>query len=98
MLADGWAAESLTATPDWAGVLPADSAEATGLGIGAGKPIDGKAFAPSFLGQIDTGLRAHFYASGSGSDPKKAPASFTATADPIAATAAVSWSVVRRMA
>lgn len=74
----GWDDGTLAATPDWAGVLPADSAQATALGIGAGKPVDGKAFAPSFLGQVTPGVRALFYASGSGSDPNKAPAGFTA--------------------
>lgn len=70
---------SLTDAPDWTGVLPADSATATNLGIGAGKPVDGKSFSPAFLGGIVPGVRAHFYASGSSSDPKKNPAIFTAT-------------------
>lgn len=77
---------SITATPDWAGVLPADSAEATALGIGAGKPVDGKSFSPAFLGQVTPGVRALFYASGSTTgDPKKNPAVFTAQATPEAA-------------
>ena len=49
------------------------------LGIGAGKPVDGKSFAPAFLAQITSGVRAHFYASGAGSDAKKAPSAFTAS-------------------
>ena len=36
-------------TPAWSGVVPADSAEATELGIPAGQPIDGKAFNPEFI-------------------------------------------------
>lgn len=70
---------SLTDTPAWAGVLPADSPAAAELGIGTGKPVDGKAFAPSFLGGVVPGVRAHFYASGAGSDVKKNPATFVAT-------------------
>lgn len=81
---------TLAATPDWAGVLPADSAEATALGIGAGKPVDGKSFAASFLGNLTSGVRAHFYASGSTSDPKKQVASFTAGVPTPTVTARVS--------
>lgn len=73
-----WSTGSIAATPHWAGVLP-EGAGSVALGIGAGKPVDGKAFAPAFLGQITSGVRAHFYASGSGSDAKKAPAAFTAS-------------------
>ncbi|QGG40488.1 Ig-like domain repeat protein [Aeromicrobium yanjiei] len=72
--------ESLTDTPDWDGVLAAGSEAATALGLADGKPVGGKSFAPSFLGQLTTGVRAHFYASGAGSDTKKNPAPFTATA------------------
>lgn len=67
---------TLTATPRWAGVLAADSPEATGLGIAAGKPVDGKAWDTELLGHLPASLRGHFYASGSGSDVKKAPAGF----------------------
>lgn len=81
---------SLTDTPDWAGVIDADSQVATDLGIAAGKPVDGKAFAPSFLGQLTAGLRSHFYASGSGSDVKKSPADFTISA-PLAAEPTVEY-------
>lgn len=80
---DGGALDSMTVTPDWAGVLPADSAEATALEIPSGQPVDGKAFNPAFLGQVTKGVRAHFYASGSGSDPKKQPASITFQAAPM---------------
>lgn len=75
----GWAGGSLAATPHWTGVLP-EGPESVALGIGSGKPVEGKAFAPSFLGQLTPGVRAHFYGSGASSDPKKAPAAFTAQA------------------
>ncbi|MXG88170.1 HtaA domain-containing protein [Nocardioides flavescens] len=83
---------TLAATPDWAGVLPADSAEATALGIGAGKPVDGKSFAASFLGNLTSGVRAHFYATGTNpaSDLKKQVASFTAGVPTPTVTARVS--------
>ncbi|GEP36040.1 hypothetical protein NSZ01_38080 [Nocardioides szechwanensis] len=74
--------QSLSATPHWAGVLAPNSPESAALGIGADKPVDGKSFNPAFLGGITSGVRAHFYASGSGSDAKKAPASFTAQVAP----------------
>lgn len=80
----GWPTGTLTATPHWAGVLP-EGPGSVALGIGSGKPVEGKAFAPSFLGQITPGVRAHFYGSGSASDPKKAPAAFTAAAPAVAA-------------
>jgi len=80
-----WSTKSIAATPDWAGVLPADSAEATALGIAAGQPQDGKAFAPSFLGQITSGVRARFHWTASGSE-SKAPAPFTATYADVAKT------------
>lgn len=70
--------DTVTATPHWAGVLPANSEESAALGIGADKPVDGQSFNPAFLGAITSGVRAHFYASGSGSDAKKPPATFTA--------------------
>ena len=76
--ADRWSTRSIAATPDWAGVLAAGSPEATALGITTpGQPVDGKSFAPSFLGQITSGVRARFYWT-SGSD-SKAPAPFTAS-------------------
>lgn len=79
--ADWTAAEgvgTLTTTPDWAGVLPSGP-ESTALGIPDGQPVEGKSFAPAFLGQLTPGVRAHFYASGSGSDPTKQPSAFTAS-------------------
>lgn len=71
-----------TVTPNWTGVLPADSAEAVALGIGAGKPVDGASFHPAFLGNLTAGVRAHFYASGAGSDVKKPPAALIASSVP----------------
>ncbi|NPC95681.1 hypothetical protein [Nocardioides sp. zg-DK7169] len=68
----------LAATPAWEGVLPADSDAALALGIAAGKPVSGGAFHPEFLGQLTAGVRAHFYASGSGSDAKKVAGSVAA--------------------
>ena len=75
-------AVSLTATPDWAGVVPAGSSEAEGLGIPDGQPVDGQSFAPEFLGAINLGIRAHFYASGSDYDARKAPAPVTVVPAP----------------
>lgn len=86
--AGGWGTGTLTATPDWAGVLPS-GAESAALGIPAGQPVDGKAFAPAFIGQLTSGVRAHFYASGRSSDPAKPPAAFTATAEEVGPTVAV---------
>lgn len=77
---------TLAATPAFEGVLPAGSQAATDLGLttnssGTPVPIDGAAFAPSFLGALPSSLRAHFYKSGSATgDPKKAPSAFTAAA------------------
>jgi hypothetical protein len=78
-------AASLTDTPFWQGVLPAGSAEAVALGIPAGQPVDGKAFAQEFLSVLQpSGLMAHFYASGTdantASNLRKQPAQFAATA------------------
>ncbi|MDF9718010.1 HtaA domain-containing protein [Nocardioides sp. ChNu-153] len=74
---------SITATPDWVGVLPADSEQATALGIPAGQPVEGASFAPEFLGALTPGVRAHFYQSRANQTVKK-PSSFTATATPAA--------------
>lgn len=87
--ADGVGA--LTATPEWTGVLPAGSAEASDLGIPDGQPVDGASFAPTFLGQLTPGVRAHFYQSRAG-QTTKAPSVFTALAGAEAAPApAVTW-------
>lgn len=66
---------TLAATPRWVGVLP-EGQESADLGIGAGKPVDGKSWDTGLLAHLPSSLRAHFYASGSPSDPKKAPAGF----------------------
>lgn len=81
---DGDGVGTLAATPDWAGVLPAGSQQATDLGIGAGKPVDGQSFSPAFLGALTPGVRAHFYASGASSDTQKDPSPFVAEAAPVA--------------
>ncbi len=65
---------TLQATPDWAGVLPTGSPAALALGLSDTQPVDGQSFAPEFLAQLTPGVRAHFYASGSGSDATKQPA------------------------
>ncbi|MBC9733626.1 HtaA domain-containing protein [Nocardioides marmotae] len=92
--APGWTVAdglgSITATPDWAGVLAAGSAEATALEIPEGQPVDGQAWSADLLGHLPSGLRAHFYASGT-SDAKKAPADFTAQASTTAAGPAVTY-------
>jgi len=75
---DGPGLSTLAATPDWAGVLPAGSDEALALGLAEDRPVDGQSFAPSFLEQLTSGVRAHFYASGSSSDAAKAPTAFVA--------------------
>ncbi|WKN47680.1 HtaA domain-containing protein [Nocardioides sp. Arc9.136] len=77
---------SITATPAWDGVLPEGPGSAA-LGIPAGQPVDGKAWAADLLGHLPSGLRAHFHASGASSDAKKAPAALTARATPAAAAA-----------
>ena len=52
----------LSATPRWEGVLAFGSPEAEALGITrAGALTDGKSFAPSFLGALTPGTRAHFH-------------------------------------
>lgn len=68
---------TLTATPRWAGVLP-EGPDSVALGIGAGKPVDGNAWDTELLSHLPSSLRGHFYASGSASDVKKAPAEFSA--------------------
>lgn len=88
---EGWGDGAVSATPDWAGVLPS-GAESAALGIPAGQPVEGQSFAASFLGQVTSGVRAHFYASGRTSDPNKPPAPFTATAAEAGPTVAVASS------
>lgn len=83
---DDWSPDgglaTLSATPDWAGVVEPGSEDAAELGMDEGTPIDGRAWAVPFLHQITSGVRAHFYATGSGSDDKKRPAAFVAQATP----------------
>lgn len=71
---------TLQSTPDWAGVLPIGSPAALALGLSDTQPVDGQSFAPEFLAQLTPGVRAHFYASGSGSDATKQPSAFAAEA------------------
>ncbi|MDT9592734.1 HtaA domain-containing protein [Nocardioides zeae] len=83
--ADGWAPDgglgTLTATPDWEGVLATGSSEAAALGLPAGQPVEGRSFHPEFLSQVTQGARPLFYASGSANgDPKKPVSAFTAQA------------------
>lgn len=73
-----WSGRTLSATPHFADVLPADSTRATALGLPADQPLGGRSFAPEFLESLGEGVRAHFYASGGGGDAKKAPAPFAA--------------------
>lgn len=84
--ADDWSPDgglaSLSATPDWAGVIEPGSEEAAELEMEEGTPREGKAWALTFQRQITSGVRAHFYATGSGSDEKKRPAPFVAQATP----------------
>lgn len=68
-----WDGRTLTATPDWAGVVPADT-------YGTGKPVDGKSWDPDFVTALPSSIQAFFYASGSGSDAQKQPSEFTAEA------------------
>ncbi|MGN0063220.1 MAG: HtaA domain-containing protein, partial [Nocardioides sp.] len=53
---------TLSATPNWSGVLAPGSQTAVDLGISdPARPVDGKSFAPEFLGALTSGVRAHFY-------------------------------------
>lgn len=92
-----WSTKSIAATPDWAGVLPADSPQAAELGIAAGQPQDGKSFAPSFLGQITPGVRARFHWTASGSE-SKAPAPFTASYADVAKSVALTTTYAAQQA
>jgi Htaa protein len=93
-----WSTKSIAATPDWAGVLPADSPQADALAIPDGQPVDGKSFAATFLGQITSGVRARFYASGSVTDANKAPAPFTASYADVAKTVTTSTTYAAQQA
>ncbi|WP_263427572.1 HtaA domain-containing protein [Nocardioides mangrovi] len=71
---DDWSDGSLTGTPDWTGVAPADT-------YGSGKPVDGASWAVGFVQALPSSLNPTFYASGSSSDATKAPSAFTAVAE-----------------
>jgi hypothetical protein len=75
-----WDDAALQATPDWAGVIPADSPAAAAAGIPAGKPVNGESWSPELLTALPSDVKAFFYSSGSNpaSDALKAPAAFTA--------------------
>src|SRR5690606_286081 len=71
---------TLTATPDWSGVLPANSQTASDLEIPDDRPFDGESFHPELLGALLPSLRAHFYnSSTTTTNPDKAPAEFAAS-------------------
>ena len=74
---------TLTATPNWAGVLPAGSQTAIDLGItNPDRPVDGKSFHPEFLGAITSGVRAHFHYTSSGDQKRPGDIAATATMTP----------------
>lgn len=82
--------DSVTTTPRWAGVLPPNTEQSAALGMATDRPVDGKSFAPSFLGALTPGTRAHFYASSTTSPQDvKAPATLTAQVAPEVASPAV---------
>ena len=100
--ADSWSGTdslTITDTPNWAGVIQPGSPDATEIGVAnADQPLDGKAFAKSFILALTPGLRSHFYASGTTAAPTasnvyKAPSPFTATAT-VVATPVVTPTVV----
>ena len=65
---------TLSATPDWAGVLAPDSDAADALGItNPAHPVEGKSFAPEFLGAIVPGVRPRFYVTTSGDVKRPSP-------------------------
>jgi len=79
---------TLTATPDWDGVLPAGSDDAIallGAEKGATQPVGGQAFALPFLQALPSSVRAFFYSSGTNpaSDAQKQPATIEADAEPM---------------
>ena len=87
---DTWTGDTtatLTDLPKWDNVLAPGSADAAEVGLTNGVvPLNGQSFTKDFLLSIGSGLRAHFYASGTAESPtasnvKKFPAQFTATAE-----------------
>ncbi|KQY59985.1 hypothetical protein ASD11_10815 [Aeromicrobium sp. Root495] len=78
---DAAAGKSLTATPDFVGVLAPGSEQAVALTSSPDRPYNGESFAPSFLGAIAPGTRSHFYrTNASAAQPNKVPSAFTAEA------------------
>lgn len=86
-----WSDVSLAATPQWTGALPPNSSQAVALGMDPDEPVDGQSWAPEFLTVLPSNARAYFYASGSASDAKKAPAGFTAQAQALKVTATTTY-------
>ncbi len=78
-----WNRSHILGTPDWAGVVSADS-------YGDGKPVNGESWAKSFVDVLPASVRATFYSSGTNpkSDAKKFPASFSAQVGPAPAVQA----------
>ncbi len=96
-----WAATAeratLTATPDWEGVVTADSDQSAALGMTTGRPYGNRSWQPSHLTQLPTSLRSHFYSTNSGGADwtTKAPATIVAEVAPqVAATVTQSASEV----
>jgi hypothetical protein len=78
---------TLTATPDWTGVLAPGSAEAIEAGItDPNRPYDGASFAQPFIKQLYPSVKAHFHQTSATAQPNKAPASFVAEAPTMAVT------------
>ena len=78
---DAAAGKSLTATPDFVGVLPPGTEQAVALTNTQDRPYNGESFAPSFLGAIAPSTRSHFYrTAAAASQPNKFPSAFTAEA------------------
>ncbi|QCX28268.1 Ig-like domain repeat protein [Nocardioides jishulii] len=79
-----------TITPKWEGVLAAGSEQALALGItNTARPVDGKSFHPDFLGQLTSGVRAHFYFSTGGDHKRPGDLSFNAVKAAPSVTASV---------
>jgi len=84
-------AGTLSATPRWTGVVEPAA-------YGSGTSPNGESWDPELVDAIPSGLRPHFYASGSASDAKKPPLPFQASTTPAAAaTPTVSIGSVRRV-
>ncbi|HNA99446.1 MAG TPA: HtaA domain-containing protein, partial [Marmoricola sp.] len=82
---------SLTATPDWTGVLAAGSAEASDAGItNPAQPYNGASFAQPFIKQLYPSVKAHFFQTTPTAQPNKVPASFVAEAPAMKVSSKVS--------